>query len=72
MIFGRFLDTKWDAWGAQEGAKKGDKIEEKGETRSGSAQGTKMKPKWSLGAAKMSQKWTKVGPKARFGTTCEK
>ena len=31
-----------------------------------------MRPKWSLGAPKMIQKWTKVGPRARSGTTCEK
>ena len=31
-----------------------------------------MRPKWSLGPPKMTQKWTKVGPRARSGTTCEK
>ena len=31
-----------------------------------------MNPKWSLGGAKVDQKWTKVGPRARSGTTCEK
>ena len=36
--------------GAQKGARKGDKIEGKGETRSGSAQGTKMEPKRSQNA----------------------
>ena len=53
MIFSRFLEPKWEARGAQTGPRKGDKIEGKGETRSGSAQGTKMEPKWSQNRAKM-------------------
>ena len=31
-----------------------------------------MRPKWNLGGPKVAQKWTKVGPRARSGTTCEK
>ena len=38
----------------------------------GPKKGTTMRPKWSPGDPKMSQKWTKVAPRARFGTTCEK
>ena len=45
MIFRRFLEPNWEAPGAQKGARKAYKIEGKGETRSGSAQGTKMEPK---------------------------
>ena len=58
MIFGRFLEPKWEARGDQKGARKGDKIEGKEETRSGSAQGTKMEPKWSQHGANMKQKWS--------------
>ena len=42
--------------GAQKGARKGDKIEGKGETRPRTAQGTKMEPKWSQHGANMKPK----------------
>ena len=52
------MPPKWEAWGVQKGHKKRAKIEGKGETPPGSAQGIKMKPKWSQIDPQMDAKWS--------------
>ena len=51
------MPPKW-AQGVQKGIKKRAKIEAKGETPPGSAQGIKMKPKWRQIDSQMDAKWS--------------
>ena len=58
---------KWEAWGVQKGLKKRAKIEAKGETPPGSAQGIKMKPNWTQNDSQTGAKWSQNGSKMELG-----